>query len=254
MKTRPHFLGLLCLTLMLSGCGDSLTAGGASLGGTGSTPGGTDAHPTDPMPEDKLNYLHTIHYHEPITDQCGSLQRTIYFHDAQGNPVTKAQTQETFTGRVEVTVELENKGPFLLEKITSCQSPIGLFNTHDAKVGDQAIDCDHDADVTWRHLASQKPARYRFVAYLPYMAEQYYLNYTAAYVQPNPKTAIQDINSETPATLKCEPLKIPFELVKVGSDATDIDIPNDDGLGDPISDPVPDPIGDPLPAFIATKN
>lgn len=231
--------GLLCLSLLLAGCGgDSLSAGGASLGGTGSTPGGgTDAHPTDPRPDSPLDDLHTIHYHPPVTDQCGALQRTIYFNNSKGEAVKDATAQETFNGRLEVIVELVNKGPLLLEKNLNCRNPIELFNSSDAEIGDHALDCQHDEGVSWRHYTSQKPAQYRFVAYVPQAGEQYYVRYQADYVQPNEYTTLADLDAQTPSSVKCQSLKLPFELVKLPSDP--VVVPDDDKAHiDPIISPI----------------
>lgn len=228
---------VLCGSFLLASCGgEGLTAGGASLGGTGSTPGGTDAQPTDPNPEDRLDYLHTIHYHQPVTDLCGSLKRTIYFKNTNGDKVSDAQSHETFNGRIEVIVQLENQGSLLLEKHAQCKSPIGVFNSSGAKIGDQVTDCEHDDGVTWRMLTSQKETQYRFVAYIPQMEENYYVSYQAEYVQPDAQQmTLENLDAQTPATAKCEPLSLPFELVKIDPDSQPVQNEGNASVGDPVS-------------------
>lgn len=223
----------LVLALMLSACGDNLLAGGASLGGTGggSKPGGTTGtgvdegngtqNPGNQLPVTEQEIVKYISYTLPVQDNCGVIQRKMYFLDHQGQPV-KQLMQEEYGDRVQVKVELTNTASYpVFEKLRDCHTGFELldaYSTTEPPVSikpRRRVSCE--GDVSWRVFAPQQTQTYVFESADNYLSDDmtegriqhFRLLHTPEFVQQMQ----QGLPSASADSIACAPMHVSFNTV-----------------------------------------
>lgn len=223
----------LLLALMLSACGDNLLAGGASLGGTGggSKPGGGTGvdvdegngtqNPGNQLPVTEQEIVKYISYTLPVQDNCGVIQRKMYFLDHQGQPV-KQLMQEEYGDRVQVKVELTNIASYpVFEKLRDCRTGFELldaYSTTEPPVSikpRRRVSCE--GDVSWRVFAPQQTQTYMFESADNYLTDDmtegriqhFQVEYAPEFLQ-QPQSGLPSASADT---LRCAPLQLRFNTV-----------------------------------------
>ncbi len=227
---RVYVLGSLLFSLLLSGCGENLLAGGASLGGTGGgvkpgTGAGVDEgngsqNPVDQRPIQEKEVFKYITYNLPLLDYCGSVQRRIYFMDSQGLPVDQS-VQEEYADRVQVKVELTNTASYpVYEKQRDCHAAFEVLDVSDGQAAAivkprRTLTCE--GGESWRILQPQQTLTYIFEAGDNYLSDditlgriqQFKVAYSPVFVQQPG----QGFPAATANTLSCAAQELSFNTV-----------------------------------------
>ena len=230
---RYYVASGILLALILAGCGENWSAGGASLGGTGggAKPGngtgtGVDegngsGGPTDQRPINQEETIKYTTYNLPVVDQCGVVQRKMYFLDNQGQPVSRSIQQEYGDG-VQVKVELTNTASYpVFERQHNCRAAFDVLDiysdTDPAAIikPRRSISCDDD--VTWRVLQPQQTQTYTFYAGDNYLSEDmtpgkiqhFKVAYTPEFVQ-QPQAGLPLATADS---MRCPALEVFFNTV-----------------------------------------
>lgn len=225
MKWGYVVSGIL-LSLVLGGCGENWSAGGASIGGTGGgvkpgTGAGVDEgngsqNPVDQRPINEEEIIKYTTYNLPAVDQCGVVQRKMYFLDSLGQPVSKSIQQEYGDG-VQVKVELTNTASYpVFEKQHNCRAAFDVLDiysdTDPAAIIKPRRTISCDGDVTWRVLQPQQTQVYMFDVGDNYLSEDmtpgkiqhFKIAYTPEFVQ-QPQTGLP---SATADSMRCVALEV----------------------------------------------
>ena len=232
--------------LLLAGCGENWSAGGASIGGTGggAKPGtggtGVDegngsGNPVDQRPINEEEVIKYMTYNLPAVDQCGVVQRKMYFLDSQGQPVSKSIQQEYGDG-VQVKVELTNTASYpVFEKQHNCRVAFDVLDvysdTDPAAIIKPRRTISCDGDVTWRVLQPQQTQTYVFEAGDNYLSEDmtpgkiqhFKVAYTPEFVQ-QPQAGLPSATAES---VQCPALEVSFNTVNKAAVEGDTDSSGD---------------------------
>lgn len=229
---RYYVASGVLLALMLAGCGENWSAGGASLGGTGGGAkpgtGGTGVDegngpggPTDQRPIHEEDTIKYTTYNLPVVDQCGVVQRKMYFLDSQGQPVSRSIQQEYGDG-VQVKVELTNTASYpVFERQHNCRAAFDVLDiysdTEPAAIIKPRRTIGCDGDVTWRVLQPQQTQTYTFAAGDNYLSEDMtpgkIQHFKVAYAPEFVQQPQAGLPSATADSMRCAALEVSFNTV-----------------------------------------
>lgn len=185
MKQLKLFL-LVCAIGVLSGCGESLSAGGASLGGSGASSGGGNTPPikTDDRQKNDQVQRYRVVVPQAVTDVCHGVERTIQMLDG-GTLELLASGSEHFlqpmlTNTV-LQIRIRNTNPQpVYEYSPDCEVPVSIQDDQQQKIpSDQPLHCTGSASI--QVYKPYESRNYQLGFFLPNELRTWQAVYAASY-------------------------------------------------------------------------
>lgn len=208
-----NLLGLLLFLSILSGCGEGLSAGGASLGGSGGT-----SKPTRPGDHSTVTETEQYAVIAPAvsSDTCQGVQRSIRLLNKEtGQPITASDKQlllaitstDATNAVLQVTIQNTNPAP-VYEYSPACAQPIQIRGSQQQMLSaNQRLSCTGQQSI--QVYQPYETRDYEFSFYLPSELNTWQVSYSADY-------SINDLKN-TPEQQKCAALSTSLDVLLIKS-------------------------------------